>query len=479
MQISPHLRILLSLVLILPFTAVSGQGTGTIPAITAPTFAPAPASSVPATVPSTMVPSATVPYVNVPFDTIPSVAIPSAAPSSAMPAGALSIEALQRLGLEANGLVRAAQSQVGIAEAGVIGAAAYPNPQVSVIGGPQHPRIQAANPATNTRQVTVTQTIENPFVRSARIGSAEAGVEASRAGFDQVRADLAAQLRVRAYELLLRQEIARMEGSVFDLMEEVRRRIKVGVGVGETARFELIRADAEVLNAASRKEAALLNAQRARVALIQFTAGALKPDFTINASLFDPVNLPPLEKLRQEVPAVNPDVLRLQAELERARLRIDQERASVLPSVQVLLSNYQDAQYTSNMAGLNVTVPVFYRRRGEIDAAVADSERVRETLEFRRFEIGQLLESAWQGLQIAQRRVEMFEGGIIKEAESALTVAQAAYRFGERGLIDVLDTQRVLRGILADSLQARFDLQAAAAEIDRLRAYYPKDQSLK
>ena len=143
-----------------------------------------------------------------------------------MPAGALSIEALQRLGLEANGLVRAAQSQVGIAEAGVIGAAAYPNPQVSVIGGPQHPRIQAANPATNTRQVTVTQTIENPFVRSARIGSAKAGVEASRAGFDQVRADLAAQLRVRAYELLLRQEIARMEGSVFDLMEEVRRRSK-------------------------------------------------------------------------------------------------------------------------------------------------------------------------------------------------------------------------------------------------------------
>ena len=43
----------------------------------------------------------------------------------------------------------------------------------------------------------------------------------------------------------------------------------------------------------------------------------------------------------------------------------------------------------------------------------------------------------------------------------------------------MLDTQRVLRGILADSLQARFDLQAAAAEIDRLRANYPKEQSLE
>ncbi|MEO8767554.1 MAG: TolC family protein, partial [Nitrosospira sp.] len=457
MQISPRLRIVLSVILIFPFASASAQTTGTIPAITAPSFAPAPASSVPAITPPAPVPSATAPSARVPFDSIPSVANPSAAASPVMPAGALTIEALQKLGLEANGLVRAAQSQVGMAEAGVVGASAYPNPQVTVAGGPQHARVPAGLPANYHRQVTVAQTIENPFVRSARIGSAEAGVEASRAGFDQVRADLAAQLRVRAYELLLRQEIARMEGSVFDLMEEVRRRIKVGVGVGETARFELIRADAEVLNAASRKEAAELNAQRARVALRQFTAGALKPDFAINASLFDPVSLPPLEKLRQEVPAVNPDVLRLQAEWERARLRIDQERASVLPSVQVIYSNFQEFQYTSNLVGLNVTVPILYRRRGEIDAAVADSERVRETLEYRRFEIGQLLESAWQGLQIAQRRVEMFEGGIIKEAESALRIAQAAYRFGERGLIDVLDTQRVLRGILADSLQARFD----------------------
>jgi len=391
----------------------------------------------------------------------------------------VSIEDLQRLGLRANGLVRAAQSQVDAAAAGVIGAAAYPNPQVTIAGGPQHARVPAGLPANYHRQVTVAQTIENPFLRSARIGSAEAGVDASRAGYDQVRADLAAQLRVRAYELLLRQEIARMEGSVLDLMEEVRRRISVGVGVGETARFELIRAEAEVLNAASRKEAALLNAQRARVALMQFTAGGLKSDFEINASLFDPVNLPSLEELRREVPATNPDVLRLQAEWDRARLRIDQERAAVLPSMQVLYSNFQEFQYTSNLVGVNVTIPIFYRRRGEIDAAVAESARVRETLEYRRYEIGQLLESAWQALQIAKRRVEMYEGGIIKEAEAALRIAEAAYRFGERGLIDVLDTQRILRGILADSLQARFDLQAAAAEIDRLRAYYPREPSLE
>ena len=472
MRIAVGYRILLSLILILSFSTASAQQATTAPLPTPPPISE-PDSAVPFTFSISPSSPASEPGPPTP---IPVPRGPRPAPSAA---ASVSIEDLQRLGLEANGLARAAKSQVGMAEAGVVGAAAYPNPVVSVIGGPQNPRIPAANPATNTRQVTVTQTLENPFLRSARIGSAEAGVEASRAGADQVRADLAAQLRVRAYELLLRQEIARMEGGVLDVMEEVRRRIKVGVGVGETARFELIRADAEVLNAASRKEAAELNTQRARIALMQFTAGALRSDFELNASLFDPVNLPSLEELRQEVPSVNPDVMRLQAEEERARLRINQARAAILPSVDIVYQNYQDAQYTDNRGGFNVRIPLLYRQRGEIDTAVADTARARETLGYRRYEIGQLLESAWQALQIAKRRVEMFEGGIIREAESALRIAQAAYRFGERGLIDVLDTQRVLRGILAEALQARFDLQAAAAEIDRLRANYPKEQAVE
>jgi cobalt-zinc-cadmium efflux system outer membrane protein len=387
----------------------------------------------------------------------------------------LTIEELQQLGLKANGLVQAANFQIKAAEAGVVGASAYPNPQLTFMAGPQHARIPQAQPSNSHRQFTISQTIENPFLRSARIGSAEAGVDASHAGLEQVRADLAAQLRIAAYELILRQEVARVEASVSDLMEEIRRRVKVRVDVGEAPRFELVRADTEVLAAASRKEAALLNAHRARIALRQLTAGALQPDFQIQGSLAQPVNLPPLEELRETVPAVNPEITRLEAEWNRARLRINQERAAVLPSLTVLLSNFQEAQYTSNLAGLNVTIPLFYQRRGEINAAVADSERARGILEFRRFEIGQLLESAWQARQIAQRRVDMFEGGLVREAEKALEIAQAAYRFGERGLIEVLDTQRVLRGVRSDLLQARFDLQAAVAEIDRLRAYYPKE----
>ncbi len=396
-------------------------------------------------------------------------------------ASRLTIDELQQAGLKANGLVQAARSQVDMAEAGVVAARAYPNPNVAIKVGPQSKRIPASitGPANDYREVNVTQPIENPFFRSARIHSAEALVGARQASLDQVRADLAAQLRVRAYELLLRQEQAQMEASIFDLMREIQRRIKVGVEVGETARFELIRADTEVLSAENRKEAARLSAERARVALIQLAPGALQSGFEINASLNDPVEFPPLETLREEIVRSNPEIQRLEAEQNSASQRIDQEKASVLPRVNILYENYTDAQFSTNVAGVNLEIPIFYRRRGEIDTAIYDSARIRETLEYRRFEIGQLLELAWQAKEIARRRIEMFEGGIVKEAQLALDIAQTAYRLGERGFIEVLDTQRILRGVLAELLQARFELQSAAAEIDRLRAHYPREHIIE
>jgi cobalt-zinc-cadmium efflux system outer membrane protein len=400
---------------------------------------------------------------------------------SAQESSSLTINELQKLGLQANGLVQAARSQVEMAEADVISARAFPNPRVSVEAGPQSKRLPASitGPSNNQRQVNVSQPIENPFFRSARIGSAEALVGARQANLDQVRADLAAQLRIRAYELLLRQEQAQMETGIHDLMKEIYRRIKVSVEVGETARFELIRAETEVLSAENRKEAAMLNAERARVALVQLAAGALHSDFKIDASLSDLVEFPPLEQLREEIIRVNPDIQRLEAEQDSAKLRIDQQKASVLPSMNILFTNYEDRQFTSNTAGVSLEIPIFYRRRGEIDNAIYDSARIRDTLEYRRFEIGQQLESAWQAKEIARRRVEMFEGGIVTEAQLALSIAQTAYRLGERGFIEVLDTQRVLRGVLGDLLQARFELQSAAAEIDRLRAHYPKEHIIE
>ena len=387
------------------------------------------------------------------------------------------IRNLQLLGLQANGLIQAAQSQVHMAESGVVSAEAYPNPTVSVTAGTDSLRmpVQITGPVSTQRTVAVTQTIENPYLRSARISSAKANVDASQASFGQARADLAAEIRTRAYKLLMRQEIALMETDISGIMLQVREDIRTSVEVGETARYVLIRAETEALRSINRKETALLTAKQARVALIRLSAGALSPDFIIQASLNDPINLPPFEDLRQEIMRNNPDIQRLEAELKQAQSQIDHERAAIIPSVDLSYSNYRYRQYTSNVAGLSVSIPLFYRRKGEISRAKSDVRRINDTLAYRRFEIGQVLESVWQTKKIAERRVDMLQHGIVSEAKLALSVAQTAYRMGESGFIEVLDTKRVLRDAREELFQAQFELQSAVAEIDRLRAKYPKE----
>jgi cobalt-zinc-cadmium efflux system outer membrane protein len=59
---------------------------------------------------------------------------------------------------------------------------------------------------------------------------------------------------------------------------------------------------------------------------------------------------------------------------------------------------------------------------------------------------------------------------LLRQAEDALRVAEAAYRFGERGFIDVLDAQRVLRAVRLDFVATRAAQRAAFIEIEQLRA---------
>ena len=80
------------------------------------------------------------------------------------------------------------------------------------------------------------------------------------------------------------------------------------------------------------------------------------------------------------------------------------------------------------------------------------------------------LERAYNMYQIATQQLQIFETGTLREAQAAVEAAQAAFKFGERGILEVLDAQRVLRSARLDYLNARFDRQQALIELEQLRA---------
>jgi outer membrane protein, heavy metal efflux system len=113
---------------------------------------------------------------------------------------------------------------------------------------------------------------------------------------------------------------------------------------------------------------------------------------------------------------------------------------------------------------------VWNRREGPIAEAVAAQRRANATAEARKLEITAALERAYGQYRVAQAQVQMFEAGTIRQAEAAVRGAEAAFKFGERGIIEVLDAQRVLRSARQDYLNAQFDRQHALIELEQLGA---------
>jgi cobalt-zinc-cadmium efflux system outer membrane protein len=113
-------------------------------------------------------------------------------------------------------------------------------------------------------------------------------------------------------------------------------------------------------------------------------------------------------------------------------------------------------------------IPLLDRRSGVIAQASAELSRAQIQLDGRKAEIKQEIYFTWKSMEMARLRIEALSQGSMREAEAALRVAQAAYRFGERGILDVLDAQRVLRSVRADLIQARYQLQEARVKLDQL-----------
>lgn len=376
---------------------------------------------------------------------------------------------LEAMALSSSRSVMAAREQISAARYAVDSAGAFPNPELEYLGGTSRSRGVGGNTG-DARSVTLTQPLDLPWRRSARIGAAEAGLEATTAAVRAFEADTLARLRLRYFEVLRRDVELSNTRDDLSAMEGVRSRIALRVETGEAPRFELIKADAELLNVQKTAQAAGFRGEQARSQLRQSVGGALPADFALRGRLRDVPDLPPLDGLRKQLAVTSPDLARARSEMVRAQYQLDLERRLRWPNVALKAGVDEDPDMRANKFGLVVSIPIWDRRSGPVGEASAQLARARHELAAQEFSLGQQLEIAVQQYEIAQTQVVALESGILKQAEAAVKVVEAAYRFGERGFLDVLDARRVFRAARAELITARYELASAWVEIERLRA---------
>lgn len=396
-------------------------------------------------------------------------ALAASANLSAAEPPTLTLQTIMQLAEQNNPGLQASRDQLDIARGARRTAQAYPNPDVEIGMGPSRTR-QSQGQSGQNRIIGLSQPIEYPIVRETRIRGAEAGITATEAGFQSARINFLAQIKNSFYDILRRQDELQVAQENFNLLGQVRDRVKLRVNIGESPRYELVKAEAELLGAAKNLESAALRVDQTKDALRNLIGPVLPEDFEVTGSLQTGQPVPPLEALRQELMVRSPDVAQSRAREEQARVRLDLERRLRMPQVTVKGIVEDDPDLRNWRIGVSLPLPLWNRREGQIAEASASLTQSQSLLAQQRLTLMRELETTYSNYLIANQQVAAFEGGLLKEAESAVKVAEAAYRFGERGILDYLDALRVFRGVRQDFLAARYELQTALIQIERLRA---------
>ena len=381
------------------------------------------------------------------------------------------ITELQKQALETSPVLKSSAFIVEAARGRQITAGAIPNPTVDFLSGSTRPRADGTQTGT-VSEVSINQPIEWFDVRRARQSEANARLDASQFEYRVIANNVLSDVRLRALEWLIRSEEIIAQQDAINLIAQTRQRVQVRVESGESPRYELIKAEAELLSAQARLDVAKAQAEAVRLKLSQQVGLTLPPDIQIAQPRAMAPDLKRLDNLVSSFGATNSELQQKSAELAAAQYALEQQTALKKPALQLQAKTQQDSSARLNQLGLVVNIPIFDQRKGPIREAQAELGRSRTYLEGRRFELSQQMSAAYAALLAAQRQVDAIDGGLLKQAEAALRVAEAAYKFGERGILDTLDAQRVLRVVRSDLLQARLIALSAAAEIDRLAGTY-------
>ncbi|MFM2426852.1 MAG: hypothetical protein RL707_678, partial [Pseudomonadota bacterium] len=248
------------------------------------------------------------------------------------------------------------------------------------------------------------------------------------------------------------------------------KRIALQVETGEKAKFELIKASAELLNSQKMQESAGLRVRQSRGALRALVGIQLPETFDVQEKTHTFATPDPLNAVRDEVMKNNPEIQRTRAEREQLDRKLSEEKALRFPKFALRADQDTDPEWRSKRVGLAMSVPLWDWRGGPVGEAAAKLSQSDSALAYQEFSLVQSLEAAYQQYDITNAQVIALEGGIVRHAADALRIAEVAYKAGEKNFLEVMDAQRVYRTARNELITAQFELAGAWAEIERIRA---------
>ena len=354
------------------------------------------------------------------------------------------------------------------ARSSVVTAESYLNPEIEFGTGPS--RFRTPNSTANQRRnygVTISQPLEFPNVRGAKKAVAESRVNYASSVTEATMINLSLQIKKAFYDVLQNEAVLKIAEGDRDALKNIREKVALRVEVGEAPRYELIKADTELVAAQRDADAALLRISESKFYLRGLVSKSLTDSFGLVGSLPpSDINLN-ADLLKNEI-TKSPKLKQIKASADIAENRLRLEEKLINPGLTLNAGVDQDPDITSYRFGISIPIPIWNRRQGQIGEAAAGYRELQAQYTDQELALKRDIESAFQRYLIAQQQVKTFESGLLEQAESVLKVAESAYRYGERGILEYLDAQRTFRLVRKDYLASKYDYVVAILEIEQL-----------
>jgi cobalt-zinc-cadmium efflux system outer membrane protein len=376
------------------------------------------------------------------------------------------LEQLIEMANQSNPVIDVIQAKEDAAKAGVTIAEQYLNPSVGMAVGPTKTRTP---PTENDKNWAfgISQPLEFSGVRSARRDIAESNLEFVDQVNKGTKINLLLNIKSAFFNVIHNQEILKIADADEQVIQDIRNRVNLRVEVGESPRYELIKADTELLAAKRDAQAAKLRIQESKLYLKGLIGKSMPDEFDLTGQ-FPESNI---DISKNEVISLienSPRLKQLKAASSVFQNKIKLEKNLVNPGLTLSAGMNQDPGIRNYTIGVSIPLPIWNQRKGQINQAEANLREVDASYDQQALYLQRDIDAAYQRYLIAKEQVLTFEENLLDQAEAVLKVVEAAYRYGERGILEYLDAQRTQRIVRKDYLASRLDYIVSILEMEQL-----------
>ena len=376
------------------------------------------------------------------------------------------LEQLIEMANQSNPVIDVIQAKEDAAKAGVTIAEQYLNPSVGMAVGPTKTRTP---PTENDKNwaLGISQPLEFSGVRSARKEIAESNLEFVDQVNKGTKINLLLNIKSAFFNVIHNQEILKIAEADEQVIQDIRNKVNLRVEVGESPRYELIKADTELLAAKRDAQAAKLRIQESKLFLKGLIGKSMPDEFDLTGQ-FPESNIDISKNEVINLIEDSPRLKQLKAASSVFQNKIKLEKNLVNPGLTLSAGMNQDPGIRNYTIGVSIPLPIWNQRKGQINQAEANLREVDASYDQQALYLKRDIDAAYQRFLIAKEQVLTFEENLLDQAEAVLKVVEAAYRYGERGILEYLDAQRTQRIVRKDYLASRLDYIVSILEMEQL-----------